>query len=86
MNVAEDFASENWEKLFKYIIRLGSMSRHAHRRYEDIYVELDDGEADRYDFSNAILMRRMRERLVEALQGEGRPRQIGYLAFGNKFL
>jgi hypothetical protein len=85
MNVAEDFASENWEKLFKYIIRLGSMSRHAHRRYEDIYVELDDGEADRYDFSNAILMRRMRERLVEALQGEGRPRRIGYLAFGNKF-
>jgi hypothetical protein len=73
MNVeANAAASEKWEKLFKYI-RVCS--------YES--VDLSDSQADRYDFANEILMRRMRDRLVETLQRNRY--SIGYLTFGNKF-
>jgi hypothetical protein len=75
MNVeANAAASENWEKLFKYI----------RERWYDGDVDLSDSKADLYDFANGILMRRMQERLVEVLQ-EVRSRQIVYLTFGNKF-
>jgi hypothetical protein len=71
MNVeGTNAASENWDELFKDI------------RLKPVII-LRDSQADRYDFANPILMRRMRERLVETLQGvHGR---IGPLTFGNKF-
>jgi hypothetical protein len=74
MNVeANNVASDNWEKLFKYIRGCS---------YED-EVDFSDSQAHLYDFANAILMRRMRVRLVDALQRSAY--SISYLTFGNKF-
>jgi hypothetical protein len=75
MNVEENIASDKWDKLF-------SKFRQAWNRI--LFVELPDSKADQYGFANAILMRRMLERLVETLQ-RVTSRRIDNLTFGNKF-
>jgi hypothetical protein len=79
MKVRGDAASKNWEKLFSILqecINRGS-------GYDTIDADLSDSKADRYDFANEIRMRRMRERLVEALQRI--PMWIDNLKLGSKF-
>jgi hypothetical protein len=76
MFVDADAASRRWEGLFSEIHDYWS-------RFEVIHVNFHDSEADRYDFSNEILMPRMRERRVDTLQSF--TNSIGYLTFGNKF-
>jgi hypothetical protein len=65
-------ASENWEELFN----------HLHDCEIEHVIFLKDNVSDDYDFANEILMPRMRERLVEALQEID---CIHNLEFGNKF-
>jgi hypothetical protein len=80
MNVEANVPSQNWEKLLLEIHEgLGLGGR--------IDVDLSNSQADLYDFANAILMRRMRERLVEALQRTARTGMVEFetLFFGNKF-
>jgi hypothetical protein len=74
MNVEGNVDSKNWDKLLSKI-RKG--------RGRVLSVKLTDSEADRYGFANAILMRRMIERLVETLQRSAE--WIHDLEFGNKF-
>jgi hypothetical protein len=81
MNVEEYIVLENWEKLFSEIRKGGN-------RW--LSVKLSDSKADQYDFANEILMPRMRERLVEALQRLTQIDPTGSLtaftfSFGNKF-
>jgi hypothetical protein len=79
MNVeANDAVSENWEKLFSRI-------HQGREEYGSNNVDLRDCKEDLYDFSNAPLMRRMQERLVETLQIATGRVCIDYLTFGNKF-
>jgi hypothetical protein len=76
MNVEADCALENWKRLFK-----------ERDEGDSDFAEFDlrDSQADRYDFANGILMRRMRERLVETLQRMASRHRRGHLTFGNKF-
>jgi hypothetical protein len=81
MNIeANDAASENWEKLFSQIQECTNRPG-----WGDMTVTLPDTDADVYDFANATLMRRMRERLVEVLQRTAPNASYAYLMFGNKF-
>jgi hypothetical protein len=74
MNVNANAASEaNWEELFQEL---------AEEPEGGVEVLLGDIHADRYDFANRILMRRMRERLVAALLVSASSLS---LSFGNKF-
>jgi hypothetical protein len=78
MNVEANAASENWEKLISTIPQQWSYDYR-------IDVELPDSKADQYDFANEILMRSMRERLVETLHSVAPDTCFMFLTFGNKF-
>jgi hypothetical protein len=81
MNVDVNAASDNWEKLFEKLEEEFDEEGEGDGFIYD--VDLSDSEADRYDFGNELLMSRIRERLVAALQRSAY--SISYLTFGNKF-
>jgi hypothetical protein len=76
MNVEDNVASENWEDLLSML---------NDEEFSPFYLNLDDSKADRCDFANEILMRRMRERMVETLERTPNRAQFSELTFGNKF-
>jgi hypothetical protein len=83
MNVeANAAASEKWEKLFEKLEEESEIDEDGSDD-EGPHVLLGDFVADRYDFANELLMPRMRERLVEALQIMAGA--ISSLSLGNKF-
>lgn len=77
---SDDDVSANWEELLHWMY---------HTMYIDLCdLDLSDSKADLYDFSNELLMRTMRERLLETLQTQWNDvyEYNGYhVTFGNKF-
>jgi hypothetical protein len=87
MNVDANAASENWESFFQKLAEEPEIDEEGNWHFPAFMeVELSDSQADLYDFDNAVLVRRMRERLVEALQVLAPVVPQGLdLKFGNRF-